>query len=314
MMNRRRFVWTLGAGLAAAGVAGAQERKATDAPELAVTIDDINTNESPKVSAEDRHKRLREALDFRKIKTALFICGKRVDSEEGRRLLQAWDADGHLISNHTYTHPFYHSSKLTFEEFSQDAARGETVIKEFKNFTKLFRYPYLKEGNTPEKRDRMRAYLREHGYRMGYVTIDASDWYVDQRMVARIKAGAKTSDLFDYKDFYFEHIWERASFYADLARRVTGRNVRHTLLLHDNLLNSYFLGDLLGMFVQKGWKLIDAARAFDDPIYNARPEIVPAGESIVWALAKESKKFESLLRYPGEDGEYEKEKMDRLGL
>jgi len=34
----------------------------------------------------------------------------------------------------------------------------------------------------------------------------------------------------------------------------------------------------------------------------------------VWALAKESGKFEEILRYPGEDGDYEKAKMDQLGL
>lgn len=314
-MKRRQFIAALGAGLAAAGAGrAAGQGKAKDAPEVAVTLDDLSTAETPYYKAEDRHKRLREALDFRKVKAAVFVCGKRVDSEEGRRLLGAWDAEGHLIGNHTYTHPFYHSPKISFEEFSQDAARGEDVIRGFKNFQKLFRYPYLKEGDTAEKRDRMRAFLKARGYRMGYVTIDASDWYVEQRMLARIKGGAKTSDLWGYKDFYFEHIWERASFYDDLARRVTGRQVRHTLLLHDNLLNAFFLGDLLGMFTEKGWKVVDAARAFADPVFDALPQIVPAGESIVWALAKESKKFDALLRYPGEDSVYEKEKMDRLGL
>lgn len=310
-MNRREFVAALGA-VGVAGRIGLAEGKG--GPELAVTIDDVSTAETPVYKAEDRHKRLREALDFRKVKAAIFVCGKRVDSEEGRRLLGAWDVEGHLVCNHTYTHPFYHSSKMTFEEFARDAERGEAVIKEFKNFRKLFRYPYLKEGDTAAKRNSMRAYLKERGYRVGHVTVDASDWYVDQRMVARLKGGAKLSETAGYKDFYFEHIWERASFYSDLARRVTGRDIRHTLLLHDNLLNAFFLGDLLGMFVEKGWKLVDAERAFADPVFDARPDILPAGESLVWALARETKKFESLLRYPGEDGDYEKAKMDRLGL
>lgn len=68
------------------------------------------------------------------------------------------------------------------------------------------------------------------------------------------------------------------------------------------------------MFEQKGWKLMNADAAFQDPIFSSAPKIVPAGESLIWALAKESGKFDSLLRYPGEDGDYEKEKMDRLGL
>jgi hypothetical protein len=31
-------------------------------------------------------------------------------------------------------------------------------------------------------------------------------------------------------------------------------------------------------------------------------------------LAKKTGRFENELRYPGEDGEYEKDKMDKLGL
>jgi hypothetical protein len=46
----------------------------------------------------------------------------------------------------------------------------------------------------------------------------------------------------------------------------------------------------------------------------APPKTVPAGESLLWALAKETGKFESLLRYPGEDDVYEKPKLDRLGV
>jgi len=42
----------------------------------------------------------------------------------------------------------------------------------------------------------------------------------------------------------------------------------------------------------------------------SRPDILPAGESLIWALAKETGKFEKELRYPGEDDVYESPKMD----
>lgn len=100
----------------------------------------------------------------------------------------------------------------------------------------------------------------------------------------------------------------------DLARKVLGHSVKHTLLLHHNVLNGMFLGDVLQMFEGKGWKLISVEKAYTDPVFSAAPEIVPAGQSIIWALAKESGRFEKTLRYPGEDGEYEKGKMDALGL
>ena len=92
------------------------------------------------------------------------------------------------------------------------------------------------------------------------------------------------------------------------------RDVKHTILMHFNLLNALFLGDLIDMFRGKGWQVIDAVDAFRDPVFFAQPKIVPAGESIIWALAKETGRFDKVLRYPGEDGEYETPKMDKLGL
>ena len=123
-----------------------------------------------------------------------------------------------------------------------------------------------------------------------------------------------SADVSGYKDYYLNHLWDRAVYYDNLSRKALGRSVRHTLLIHHNVLNELFLPDVLAMFKNKGWRLIDAADAFKDRVFTMTPNIMPAGESIVWALAKESGKFEDVLRYPGEDGDYEKEKMDKLGL
>jgi len=120
--------------------------------------------------------------------------------------------------------------------------------------------------------------------------------------------------LTPYKQYYLEHLWDRASFYDNLSRKVLGRCVKHTLLIHHNVLNELFLRDVLETFHNRGWKLIDATDAFGDSVFSAMPNIVPAGESIIWALAKESGKFDDILRYPGEDDQYEKPKMDKLGL
>ena len=68
------------------------------------------------------------------------------------------------------------------------------------------------------------------------------------------------------------------------------------------------------MFGDEGWELIDAEEAFADPVYSSAPDILPAGESLLWALAKQSGRFEDQLRYPAEDSRYEEEAMNRLGL
>ncbi len=281
-------------------------------PQVAITMDDFNLfGETDAERLENSRAILAALRAHSNLKAAAFIGGRSVDNEAGKRILQAWNDAGHLIANHTYSHWHYH--KRGIEEFEADILRCEELIKNYPRFARLFRFPMLKEGDTLERRDKLRAFLKERGYKMGYVTIDASDWYVDQRLGARLKQDPK-ADLSGYRRFYLDHIWERAVYYDDLSRRALGRSVKHTLLIHHNLLNKLFLDDLLTMFERKGWKLIDAAEAFTDPVFAAEPKILPAGESILWALAKESGKFDRDLRYPGEDGVYEKPKMDRLGL
>lgn len=317
-MDRREFAKNLGMGAVALGFGGQRLSGAPpatrDRPEIAITIDDFNWNKSVRLVPEERNRAILGALKLHgDLKAALFVAGKHADNEKGKSLLGEWDRAGHLIGNHSYSHKYLNSSKVATEVYTADILKCEEVIKTFPHFQKLFRFPYLKEGETAAKRDAIRAFLKQHGYRIGHVTIDASDWAVDDRLSARLSKDPGV-DLGPYRDFYLGHMWERALYYDDLAQKVLGRNVKHTILMHYNLLNALFLGDLLDMFKSKGWKLIDAADAFKDPVFFAEPKIVPAGESIIWAMAKETGKFNKVLRYPGEDSEYENAKMDKLGL
>ena len=143
------------------------------------------------------------------------------------------------------------------------------------------------------------------------MTIDASDWYYD----ARYRDWQKThvgQDPSAFREAYLAHLWTRAQYYDDLSKKVVGRSVAHTLLLHVNSINAAFLGDVIRMFRARGWNVIDAATAFEDPVFALEPDILPAGESLLWALAKA--KCEPDLRYPGEDEVYEKPILDAAGL
>jgi hypothetical protein len=191
--------------------------------------------------------------------------------------------------------------------------RTDSIIHRLDNYLKMFRFPYLKEGDTKEKIESFRELMEKHHYRNGYVTIDASDWYIDSRLVKRLKENNQ-ADLTAFRQFYLEHLYSRATYYEELAFKLTGRHIKHTILLHHNLASALFLGDLITMFKEKGWQITDGEEAYNDEIFQANPGNVPAGESLIWALAKESGKFEAILRYPAEDSRYEKDEMDKRGL
>jgi|SRR5579862_257850 len=319
-MNRREFLrrTTIAATIAGITRAWAQGH----ATEIAFTFDDPTTEGGANLQWQEINQRMLAALSGNNIKSILFVVGKRVNSDPGRQLITAWDRAGHLIANHSYSHLNFNRSadtdadgpkKVTLADFEADALRNELLILPYRNFTRLFRYPYFKEGDTVEKRDGMREFLKEHGYRIGRATIDASDWAINDRLVKRVEAQLH-ADLAGYRDFFLQHIWERAQFYDLLALRVLGRPVRHTVLLHHSPLNALFLGDLIAMFRNKGWTPVDAAYAYKDEVYDRQPKILPAGEGLIWALAKESGKYEKELRYPGEDDVYENPRMDALHL
>lgn len=280
---------------------------------IAVTMDDPHTGETPLLSWRERNRAILGHLDRHGVKAMLYVCGKRIDHPDGNRLLNTWQDRGHVLGNHSYSHMYYHSTGVSPDMFVSDIEKCHNLLRAFPRFRRYFRYPYLKEGNTEEKRDAVRRYLRNHDYTVGAVSIDASDWYVDQRMAAALGKNPDT-DLSPYLNFYIRHMRGRIHYYDSLGWRLWGRRVMHTILIHHNLLNALFLGELLGSLRTDGWELIDAEQAYADPIFGLQPNIIPAGESIIWGMAKESGRFTGELRYPGEDSSYEKEAMDTLGL
>jgi peptidoglycan/xylan/chitin deacetylase (PgdA/CDA1 family) len=186
-MNRREFTKTLGAAAIAMGIGKHVSGSENTSPQFAITMDDFAWHNAVHLTAEDRNRAILDALGANRAKAALFVVGSMVDSEErGKNLLRFWGEAGHIIGNHTYSHRSLNSN-ISAAEYEQDISRAEEVLKEFKQFRKIFRYPLLKEGNTAVKRDHVRAFLKQKGYRIGHVTIDTSDWIVDQRLVARLQ-------------------------------------------------------------------------------------------------------------------------------
>jgi peptidoglycan/xylan/chitin deacetylase (PgdA/CDA1 family) len=167
---------------------------ASRVPEIAFTFDDPTTDGGAGLTWAELNDRMLATLASHNLKSILFVCGKRVDSDPGHQLISAWDRAGHLISNHSYSHLNFNSStddgskKVTLAEFEADALKNEPLIRNYQHFDRMFRYPFFKEGDTVEKRDGMRAFLQQHGYRIGRTTIDASDWAIDARLQKRAAA------------------------------------------------------------------------------------------------------------------------------
>ena len=102
---------------------------------------------------------------------AFFSVSNRLD-KEGIERLKTYAHAGHIIANHTHSHPDI--NKLSFQEYKDDFLMADSFLSTYKNYKKWFRFPYLREGDTLEKRDGMRALLMEMGYINAYITLNNS--------------------------------------------------------------------------------------------------------------------------------------------
>jgi len=201
-----------------------------------------------------------------------FINAKRFEGNaDGADALKLWVAGGERLGNHTYSHLDLHQN--TPEVFERDIAQNEPVLELLseKGDWHWFRYPLLREGDTIEKRRTVRAYLRDHGYKIAQVTIDYED-YAWNTPYARC-SGKQNARSIEWLNSSYLTI---ASGYIDanreMARLVFGHDINHVLLLHLGAFSSTILPQVLDLLRQKGLHLITLEEAESDPAYQVDPD------------------------------------------
>jgi hypothetical protein len=132
----------------------------------------------------------------------------------------------------------------------------------------------------------VRAGLKARGLRNGYVTVDASDWHLEQ-LAIDAKKGGKAIDMDALRDLYVESHVEAAEFYDGLARQTLGRSPAHVMLLHETDIAALWIDDLVAALRRAGWDIVTADKAFADPIKDAMPDVPSANGTLTETLAWE---------------------------
>ncbi len=307
-MNRLRTLLLVGA-LAAACISGGAQA----AQRIALTMDDgPHLRATPRLSPQARNAALLAALQKHQVQATLFVtCGNGADRPEGLALVKAWSDAGHLLGNHTMTHPDLNSPDVTLAQYQDEIERCQQILAGQPGLQRWHRFTYLREGKPEAKRDGMRAWMKERGWRNAYVSLDTSDWRLDVYLEGRL-ARDPAADVSDIRRVYLEHLWQRAQAYQQLAMRLQGREIPQVLLMHHNLLNALFLDDAIAMFKARGWVFISTAEAYEDPVYQLQPISPVAGQSLLLSMARSLGlgRFEGWLRLV-DDGDLEIEQLGK---
>lgn len=256
---------------------------AVQAKEIALTYDDCPMADGEYYTGVRRTQVLTRKLKTSKVPSVGFFCTTRHLDATGRRRLKMYSDAGHIIGNHTALHPDFHKTETADYIASIEAAHAK--LKDFATFRKWFRFPYLREGETVEKRDALRAYLKRAGYTSGYVTVDTYDWYMNSLFQKALETGKKV-DFTKLEKMYTKVLTEGADFYDAIAQRALGYSPRHVMLLHENDLAALYVDKLVKQLRGNGWKIISIESAYEDPIAKEEPDTLLLGQGRVVALAK----------------------------
>ena len=278
--------------------------------QIALTFDDATKGTGPFFTGAERTPKLIAALEAAGVDEAMFFVTTRNverQGDSGRARIEAYAEAGHTLGNHSHSHQWL--SRTDTDAYIADL---DTAISQLANYERLqafYRFPFLDEGRAVEKRDRLRQALSDRGLKNGYVTVDTYDWYLDALAKEANEAGTEF-DLEKLGALYVDVIVSSTEFYDALAQRTLGRSPRHVLLLHENDMAAMFIGDLVAELRNRGFEIIPATAAFNDPIADREPDTVFLGQGRIAALAHEAGAEPRSLVSPTEDEGYLKKRFD----
>jgi peptidoglycan-N-acetylglucosamine deacetylase len=279
----RRWLVLLGLMLAALATAA----QADEGKRIALTFDDVPRRPGAFLTPDERTTTLIDGLAKAGVKQAAFFVtvGNIDQTTGGEARIARYVAAGHVIANHTWSHP--HLSEMTAEAFLADIDQASAWLSPRESYRHWMRFPYLDEGREDKaKREAVRAGLAARGLRNGIVTIDASDWKYDD-LALQAKATGRPMDRDALRDLWVESHVQAAEYYDALARRTLGRSPTHVLLMHETDLSALFVADLVAALKNNGWTIVTADEAFADPIATMLPDVPSAQGTITEMVAWE---------------------------
>lgn len=255
------------------------------AKEIAFTFDDAPRAATQRFSGPERAKNLLLQLKRGGITQTIFFANSNKLNPEGAKRLQTYALAGHKIANHTHSHPNFNETEVA--TYLADIKTADLQLQKFHNFARYFRFPYLREGNSIEKRDATRQTLKALGYTNAYITVNDYDWEMDRLLQEAIKQKRKVH--YDrLEKVYLEILLACVEFYDAMALQVLGRSPKHIILLHENDINALFVGKLARELQKRSWKIITPEEAYLDPIaQNLTANVYPFNPGRIGEIAKD---------------------------
>src|SRR5215475_9309788 len=246
------------------------------AQEVAVTFDDLPAHAAMPAGTtrEEVARKILAALKNAGLPEVYgFInAGKLEAHPEDLAVLKLWREAGQPLANHTYTHMNLNENPAAL--FEENVQRNEPALKSLmpSGDWHWFRYPYLNEGDTLEKRREARRYLQANHYRIAQVTLDFED-YAWNGAYARCADKKDEKSVAWLRESYLATAAEYMALGRKLSQEIFHRDIKYVLLMHVGAFDAEMLPRLLEQMKRQGFRFVSLEEAESDPAYQIDPDI-----------------------------------------
>jgi peptidoglycan/xylan/chitin deacetylase (PgdA/CDA1 family) len=267
-----------------APVAPPVESAGTARPVIAITVDDIpqHGGMAPGETRLDLSRRIVAALKTESIPAYGFINGARAEDADSISAVEHW-AEAFPVGNHSWSHP--NLNDVTADQYVAEIIANEPMLQRLSKGRdwRWFRYPFLAEGEDPEKRGAVRQVLAQRGYRIAAVTMDFSDWAYND-VYARCAAKGDEAAIAALEEDWLDAVRHSAKGSRAVAKGLYGRDVPYVLLTHIGSFDARMFPRMIALYREMGFDFVSLERAQAHPAYAADndPRLEP--RQPIWAL------------------------------
>lgn len=271
-MHNTWFRWTLGAVLTASLWQGAiaEDGQRMEA-KVAITFDDLPSHGilPPGLTRADVARRFTAALKAEKAPPVYgFLNAVALKWDPSAvEVLKIWRDGGNLIGNHTFSH--LDPDTVSAEAFEADIVADEPALQDAMRRAdwRYLRLPFLREGETAEKRAHIDAFLTARGYRLADVTMAFNDYDYNPAYV-RCLAKNDAAGLAWLQTQFLASAQAAISYGRETAQKTFGRDINHVFLLHYGAFDSLMFPQVLALMKQNHLQLATLPEVQKDPVYK----------------------------------------------
>jgi peptidoglycan/xylan/chitin deacetylase (PgdA/CDA1 family) len=240
------------------------------AQQIAITWDDLPAHSAlpqGETRVEIGHKLIAAMKDAKVPPVYGFVNGVQIEREPASApMLKDWRDAGFPLGNHTWSH--MNLKTMSLVDWEADLVKNEPILAKYADGDDWhwLRYPFLAEGDTPEKRAEARKFLAAHGYRIAAVTMSFGD-YMWNEPYARCVAKNDTASITQLEATYLQAAADDADFRRAMSKALYNHDIPYVLLMHIGAFDARMLPRLLKLYRDKGFSFVTLEDAENDPFY-----------------------------------------------